>query len=186
MLNKSKHVMLDLETLSSKPNAVIVSIGAVEFDPWNLTLGREFYRRINIDSHLDSGGHISGSTIEWWMKQEDAARAVFTEGGVPLPSALYDFRAFVNDLRAEVDDSTLVCIWGNGAAFDNVILGCAYDATRIPRPWSYREDRCFRTLRAMYPEVPGVEYGVFHNALDDAKAQALHLFEMITAGSRIG
>mgnify|MGYP002792717163 CR=1 FL=1 len=38
-----KHIMVDIETLSTAVNAAVLSIGAVEFDPMSGKIEREFY-----------------------------------------------------------------------------------------------------------------------------------------------
>jgi hypothetical protein len=72
-------------------------------------------------------------------------------------------------------------IWGNGAAFDNVILRSLYESFGQRAPWSYSQDRCYRTFKSL-PGAPNPEtkaiYGVEHNALDDAIGQALHMKEV--------
>ena len=45
-----KHIMLDLETMSTASNAAIVAIGAVEFEPETGKLGREFYCNVSLAS----------------------------------------------------------------------------------------------------------------------------------------
>ena len=72
-----------------------------------------------------------------------------------------------------------VCIWGNGAAFDNVILRTAYERLGLKAPWNFWDDRCFRTVKALHPEVEYVKSGAAHNALDDAKNQALYLMKVL-------
>lgn len=170
------HIMVDLETLSSKSNAVILSLGAVKMDLVNFKLGPEFYKIISPGSQLQS--HIEASTVLWWEEQSDQARAVLraSKHAAHITVALSEFSAFCNN---GVGANDLV-IWGNGATFDNMILRHAYEAyVGIPYPTNYKHDLCFRTakrlLRLSYP-VKGK--GVVHNALDDAKTQA----EMLVRG----
>ena len=78
-------VMLDLETMSTSSSAAIVSIGAVKFDPHG-KIGdfgdpanaeyKPFYCTVELTSCIDAGLHVSGSTIEWWLKQENDAAVV--------------------------------------------------------------------------------------------------------------
>lgn len=162
-----KNVMVDLETLGNGSNAVIVSIGAVEFDETGL--GNTFYRVVSPQSCVDKGMVIDASTVMWWMQQSDAARkALLTPDAMRIEYALTEFSVFAADCSAQY-------VWGNGATFDNVILSNAYNTCGLLRPWSYRDDRCYRTLRALYPHVSaGPSHGTAHNALDDAVYQALH------------
>ena len=163
------NVMLDLETLGNGSQSVIISIGAVEFDKHELY--REFYAVIDPESCVKAGLKMDTSTVMWWMKQSDQARAAFNEKGVSLSTALSDFMDWL-------DDKALV--WGNGATFDNVILDNAYRATGLAKPWKYNADRCYRTLKALYPQVPlGARSGTYHNALDDARHQAIHASKIL-------
>jgi len=72
-------------------------------------------------------------------------------------------------------------LWGNGSTFDNVILSNAYRAIGVKQPWDFWNDRCYRTLKSLYPHVKLERSGVAHNALDDAKSQAMHAVRIINA-----
>lgn len=63
------HVMLDLETYGTRPNSVILAIGAVAFNPSSPKLGPEFYSVINYKSSLTAGLLADLATIEWWSRQ---------------------------------------------------------------------------------------------------------------------
>lgn len=157
--------MLDLETLDTGSNAAILSIGACEFDGGN----REFYQAVQIYSQGLWGRTESAQTRKWWSEQSEEARRVFADpNAVSLPVALMKFGKWVGKNEVEM--------WGNGSDFDCVILGNAYDAVEIAKPWSYSKNRCFRTLRNLGIKLePGEGYervGTQHNALDDAKYQA--------------
>ena len=69
-------VMLDYETMSTASNAATPSIGAVVFDLENAIVDkdRSFYRNIDLQSCIDAGLQVDGSTIMWWFEQSDAAR----------------------------------------------------------------------------------------------------------------
>ena len=164
-------IMVDLETLGNGPNAAILSIGAVAFDLETMS-ENTFERRISLESSM-SHGKADASTIRFWMLQDKWAReALFAEKGtVSLDEALREFSAWA----ATVSSINKRRIWGNGASFDNVILRAAYGATEIPAPWMYWNDRCFRTLRSLYPNFDLAFEGVKHSALDDAKHQVKHM-----------
>lgn len=72
-----------------------------------------------------------------------------------------------------------VRIWGNGADFDNVILASVYKRIGMEQPWLYRNNRCYRTLKALHPEIPIERVGTHHNAVDDAESQARHLLAIM-------
>lgn len=167
------NVMVDLETLGTSPASVIVSIGAVKFNLHGIS--ETFYERIDLKSSVAAGMGMDPSTVLWWMKQSDEARAELGKPGEPLKDVLCRFAAFCH-----YED---VVIWGNGAAFDNSLLAQAYKMAGLPQPWAFWNDRCYRTVKSMFPNVPLVKRsGVHHHALDDAKTQALHLVEICAKG----
>lgn len=165
-------IMLDLETLGQRPGAVIVAIGACFFGDGKI--GERFYQRVDVESCEHWGLRMDASTVLWWLRQADEARLEMTRAGISLPEALEGFTKFVGDCDPEM--------WGNGVAFDNVLLGAAYQAVHRRRPWHFSKDRCYRTMKALgalwCPQVKPAYTGTLHNAADDAEAQARHLMEI--------
>jgi exodeoxyribonuclease VIII len=175
MSDKTFDIMLDLETMGTGPNADIVAIGAVAFDIQAGTIGDRFYRVVDLGTSVDMGGEIDADTVLWWMKQSDDARAMFTRDGVALSEALADFMVWLSSPVA----SDTVRMWGNGSAFDNVILSSAYRSSTRMQPWRHWNDRCYRTVKSLYPDVKLERVGTHHNAVDDAESQARHLIAML-------
>lgn len=171
--NFQRHVMLDLETLGQGPDSVILSIGAVAFEP-DTGLVQEtcsFYANVNPQSCVDLGMKIDASTVLWWMQQSDEARAaVQLNAGAPsINRALMDFAAW---FKVHNDGAP---IWGNGSDFDNVILANAYRAASMTQPWKFWNNRCFRTLKNLHPGIKIARSNeTKHNALHDAIHQAYH------------
>ena len=164
------HIMVDLETLGTNSNAPIISIGAVAFNMKEIV--SEFYANVDFDSAVKMGD-VDGSTVAFWFKQEKEAREKFFDGAqMSLFEALSKFYDFVNSI------DSLEGVWGNGASFDNTILVNAFTKSGMNSPWPFWKDRCYRTLKNEFPEVPFSRVGVHHNALDDAKSQATHLIEI--------
>lgn len=174
-----RDVMLDLETMGNGPQAAIVAIGAVEFDVPTQQIGERFYTVIDLESSVAAGGVMDASTVLWWLKQSDEARAAFDRSGDHIATALQRFSGWMEN-RAKIDS---VRVWGNGAAFDNVILASAYRRNGTKQPWVFWNDRCYRTVKAQHPEVKMQRNGTHHNAVDDAESQARHLIAMLTANA---
>lgn len=171
-----KNVMLDLETMGKSANAAICSIGAVEFDLEIGELGREFYTIVDLESSVNAGGVIDSSTVLWWLKQSDTARAELQRRGNKIELALVMFSEWLDGCGFEPRE---ICIWGNGAAFDNVILRSAYENSGIKTPWEFWNDRCYRTVKNMHRGVEIVRTGTQHCAVDDARDQARHLVQLV-------
>lgn len=145
-----KHIMIDLETMSTESNGAIVSIGATLFDPIAGTVdnNRRFYANVDLQSCIDAGLVVDGSTVMWWLEQSDAARKHLSE-----PKPLHLMAALLN-LSAWIDTITLdkkdVIVWGNGAIFDPVLLDSAYKAVGASVPWFHYNVRDTRTVVDMY------------------------------------
>ena len=78
-------LMIDLESMGKKPNAPIVSIGAVFFNPLTGELGQEFYMAVSLESAMDQGAVPDGDTILWWLKQSSEARsAICVDDALPI------------------------------------------------------------------------------------------------------
>lgn len=173
-----KDIMVDLETLGVAPGCVILSIGAVEFDYETGELGTEFYVEINQQSCVNAGLKTNQSTVDWWKRQSLEAQKVLyatnEDNGTQLSDALTQFKQYLESFNDEN-----IYIWGNGADFDQPILIAAYNAVNIPQPWGYYSNRCYRTLKNLRPEVPFHRSGTYHNALSDARSQAVHAMALL-------
>jgi 3' exoribonuclease, RNase T-like len=167
-------VMVDLETLGQVPGCSIISIGAVCFAPGSEELGAEFYTVVSRKSCAQEGLLEDTSTLRWWMEQSIEARETYEQAsdgrGKPLLEALNDFQVWL----LEHSRQDKVRVWGNGSDFDNAILACAYKAVGVSLPWRFWNNRCYRTIKNLFPSIKMVRGGVHHNALDDAKSQARH------------
>lgn len=170
------HIMIDLETMGTRPDAPIIAIGAVAFDKDGVH--DTFYLNVDLQSAVTTGAKIDPSTVMWWLQQSKEARAAFDTKGVELVTALDKLDAWF-DMQVDGCDG----VWGNGASFDNTILSESYKRLGFNPPWPFWKDRCYRTVKSMYPEVEMARGGTHHNALDDARSQALHLIEINKGGN---
>jgi len=167
-------VMLDLETMGNKSNTALVSIGAVEFNLETGETGREFYKVIDLQSCLDLGLKVNGSTIYWWLQQSEAARKRICEKNEHLSTVLGAFNVWMQDCVDKVK------IWGNGARFDIGILEDAYVACQLKTPWYFRSEMDVRTLVAFAPYIKAnyPMLGVEHDPIDDCKHQIGYCVEI--------
>lgn len=160
------HVMIDLETLGTTADSVILSIGAVKFDLDSGSISDDgFYSSISVDSNLDSKRRVSEATLLWWLKQPAAAQQVFFEPKDHLEDALIRFSEFFDH-----DNFT---VWSNGADFDIPMLTHAFGQFGLSLPWKFYNTRCFRTYKGL-PGAKNIRFqtGVKHNAMADAYSQA--------------
>jgi DNA polymerase III alpha subunit (gram-positive type) len=138
-------VMIDIETLATSPNSVILCIGALKFDRKNLetpTLDKfdSFYQHIATDSCLAVGMEIDKNTLAWWEKQQKEIR----DDAFGVDKERRDLKTVLTNFKEWIGQSKVV--WSHGATFDCVILQEAYKRVGLECPWKFWDVRDTRTL----------------------------------------
>lgn len=178
-MTTKKNLMIDLETLGTRPNSPIVTIGACFFDPMSGEIGRKFYKKIDMVDAMQFGV-ADGDTLRWWLKQERAAQDELVKGQDKLADVLEALAIFYN----EGHDAS---VWGNGPTFDVTILEYAYRrclGKNAPWPfWNVRDVRTVVQLADGLERKPAAfsKKGVAHNALDDCIFQVGYVAKMVRA-----
>lgn len=171
----AKHIMVDLETLSSDPTAAIIQIGAVSSDK------SAFCTSIKFESALEYG-EASGSTLEWWLSQSEAARESLFKNQVNMKEAMREFEYWVKS-----HSNAKTCFWSH-ATFDFPIIQRVSKLVLGHNVLPYKRLLDLRTIEYFYSEY--IEWderaGVHHNALDDAKYQMIHLMKMLDVANKKG
>lgn len=165
-------VMLDIETLATTPDAMMISLGAALRTPDGLIHTIE----LPIETVADDRLAIDPGTVRWWLRQDEPARASVSGKGMSLLQACINFN---NALSSFVRDPKELRVWGNGSMFDNVIVKHNYKIAGVEPVWGYRNDMCYRTLKNLYPQIPYVAPENAHIASEDAKAQLIHLEKIL-------
>ena len=170
-------IMVDIETESTQPNAIILSIAAVKFNAQTLDTveginQHTFYRNIIRADAASWGLHSDPDTLKWWSEQAPEARAALEPNQVPLKGALLEFAHFCTE------EPRACRLWAKDPDFDAVILRSAFRACDLaPFPVPFWLTRSVRTIQDLaYPSVhdlPKIRVGTHHNALDDCASQAL-------------
>jgi hypothetical protein len=182
----SNHLMLDLETLSTRNDAVVVAIGVAIFNDehvidtkhWPLTL-------------LDLNGHVAGDTLAWWFQQSKEAQQV-TFGGDRVAPAQAAYELCELMIKHQPVD-----VWANDPHFDVTILQSWWERNRLRSPsfpghsyqqpvivqvwpFKYNQPRSYRTILEMARELGFTDemktkaMGMYiaHSAVEDAATQA--------------
>lgn len=143
-----RHIMIDLETLSTRADAALASIGAYCFEPASddrtFDSGRAFYTPVRMADSIASGAHVDGGTLGWWLLQSEQARSAIAaqETAPPLIVALGRFYDWA--ITGGFDPQDIV-IWSH-AGFDFPILQLAYARSGVEPPFWYRSPRDMRTI----------------------------------------
>ncbi len=160
------HAMIDLETLSTNPNATILTVGGVKFDPYTKTEPSQgMYFRVDVDSQTKQGRDVMQETLDWWATQPADIRdeALGDEDRISLDDAIKT----INKWCVGVD-----VFWCQGPLFDYAILQNLYHQMKTPVPWNYWQIRDSRTLFSLVPKDPNEKRTGLHNALEDCYFQA--------------
>ena len=160
----AKHLMVDLETMAVSPRTVVLTLGAVTFNPFSDEIYDELYFKVDLDDQDKLGREIDPNTLDWWAKQnpEVMEEAFSPDGRVPLEKALDQFHKFAWGCDK---------FWSHGAVFDLMIIEDIYRQLKRPIPWEFWRLRDTRTLFDIAdPEME--KSAEQHNALFDAIRQA--------------
>lgn len=137
-------IMIDIETLSTNPNALILTIAAIKFDrSYSIKPMEEmecFYKRISKASGKKLNMHIDENTRKWWKEQDKEVQyeALYNKNDrIDLADALKELSQFIKGSN---------CVWSHGDDFDCVILSEAFKTCKIEIPWKFWQTRDTRTL----------------------------------------
>ena len=164
-------IMIDIETLSVEPNALILTIAAVKFDRktpiTEYDSANVFYVRIDIDSCKKIGMHIDTSTLKWWETQSKEAKYEVFENPdrVPIREALEQLSVFLKSSKY---------VWANSPNFDCVILESAFKLCKLDVPWKFWNLRDCRTIYDIFRVFRNTK-NTAHHALEDCKSQIAFL-----------
>lgn len=168
-------VMIDIETLSVLPTAIIATIAAVKFNRYSLDENNDiaFYRRVNLSSCEELGMTKCKDTVDWWeRKSEQTKDEIFgDENRIDIKTCLEEL---VQWFEHNFPDTSKVRVWSQGITFDIVILENAFRQTGIKVPWKFWNCRDTRTVFdiTQTKHIPSAEA---HNSEADCKAQILTL-----------
>jgi len=165
------HVMLDIETLSTDSNALVVSISAVQFDMTTGEIGEKFEIGLDQDQQTAKGAVIDEETVKWWSEQSQEARDMLNRlEKIDVDMALDSFALWV---KTNFKAPSKIKLWGNGATFDNVIVENLFKRHDVKFPIPYYCHKDVRTLTYLTKTQPRkYEFtGVKHNGIDDCLHQ---------------
>ena len=161
------HASIDLETIDTRPQATVLSLGAVKFNPFDDSEPHsEMYFKISVDDQDSLGRTASDDTIEWWSKQDPKImeEAFDQEGAITVEEALSKINKFVVGVDV---------LWGQGYGFDYTIIEDMYRSLGKPIPYNFWQVRDSRTLFSVCKEDPRKKIqNDLHNALADAYYQS--------------
>jgi hypothetical protein len=167
-------LMIDIETMGTGNNPVMIQLAGVYFNRYTGELGDEFCKSIDMEDCLANGFEKDPKTEMWWSEQNQDVLKAILDAGEPTKSVMQAFSKFGchNDIN----------IWSH-ATFDFVIVQHYLNHFNL-RYMPFRNARDIRTL----VDLSGIDLdnydwskGKTHNALDDCKFQIAYSVDAFNA-----
>ena len=186
-------VSMDIETLSTRANAVVLSVGICLFDIKKVQSFDEIVEGgielfFDTQAQVDAGRHIDQSTLDWWSKQGEAAQRVLNVDPAQQihPRKFYGvFEKFCGDNVIQVAFLQNKARWfARGPTFDMSIMDDMFRDFNVTSPWKYWLVRDIRThLEALglntNLQLTRPKNMIHHNALHDAAYDVWALQQML-------
>ena len=166
------NIMIDLETLGTKPNSAILSVGAVAFDKEGIH--DQYYANVDLEDSLKKNYDVDASTVYWWLKQSAEAGCIISSNLKPVRAVLIDLQFFFKKHAPKE-------VWANSPSFDLVMLKNAFNKENLDILWNFWDERDYRTFLNLTKQER-VHPAVVHNALEDAIAQATTVMNYLNKG----
>ena len=164
-----KQAMIDIETLGSGYDAVVLSLGGVKFDPFgDLEPIEPIMIKLDVEAQVDKGRKISEDTLAWWGRQSPEAKkeAFSVHDRVPVGDAMAQLNKWVVDCSR---------VWFQGPSFDAPILGSLMDNFGQKPNWNFWDERDARTITKLmkndWKYKKSIDFDA-HTVVGDCVAQA--------------
>lgn len=174
-----RDVMLDIESLSLRPNALVLSIGACKFTCASDTgpiIGDRLLLVPDMTQQIIAGRHVDQETQKWWAQPENNEARIHWE----CPSKVHMMKVALVELSNFIQEASRV--WANGICFDITVLEDLYRTNGLKVPWKYnvvRDARTFYDNNRAWRIIPGgeTESTLPHHPVDDCVSQIRRLWE---------
>lgn len=140
----SRHIMIDTETLGTRPTSMILTLAATDFTPDTGVIHRKFYKRIDMNSYSGEPAFtFDPSTMIWWIELPDAARkeAFLAKPREDIRNVMAEFRDWCVE-----GGNFRVYPWSHGASFDVPLIEFTMGTLGITPPWDFWNVRDTRTI----------------------------------------
>jgi DNA polymerase III epsilon subunit-like protein len=150
-------LMIDIETLSTRHDAAIISIAAIFFNIDTKQIARPYFYE-EIDHVSLNAFHQDPKTLAWWAKQEKP----ILNGSCTIENALQNLITYIKNQPPSR-------IWAKSPSFDcNIIkYACSHFDLEWPIPfWSERDVRTIQDIA----QLPN-SFTATHDAIEDCLSQ---------------
>lgn len=163
------HIMLDIETMSTQPNAAVFEVAMRKFDPATGAVSPTSF----LWQFVPTTGDIDPQTVLWWTQQD---RRLLEKDCMTTEAQA------VADIYQTLEEFQECLLWAKPASFDCVILEQLLMRNRLKMPIRYWQWRDVRTIVALAQPMPN-KPTTTHQALQDIDDQ---IAELLWAWKELG
>lgn len=188
-----KHLVVDIETLSTEPNAVVLALAIVPFTfedhtYFSTLLTQGLMVKFKVEEQVKvHRRHIEESTVSWWKEQQKKIRDIIVKpspSDVTIRDGLSEFNQFVLGISGFSKEKSYV--WSRGNDFDFPIIKTLFRDANISLPYNHWKIRDVRTAidimagtdNGKYTVKYGGEGFMEHHPLHDSAMDAARLNEL--------
>jgi exodeoxyribonuclease VIII len=166
------NLVINLATYGVTPGCVILSIGAVQFDPETGKEGAQFFRAIDVKKSLLMGFHQEEKTVDWWAGRSADAYLLAHSGTESPTTVLEKFTKWIQNTFEGQD----IYVYGNSRLHLG-ILHQAYRQCGLVYPFNSYFERDYRTLFTLNDWTRNVRWatpyeGLKHDPVCDCRHEA--------------
>lgn len=188
MNEKFNGIMLDIETMGVRNNAIVLEVAIAWLSEGGHVHSKEW--KLNAGWQERQGRTMDLDTVLWWSTQANNdifRKAADNEGSTPHITFALDFCNTLKDLYSK----GYTTLWAKSPTFDYIILRDLIQETyKGDEVFPFRQLRDVRTLEAI-AELLGFEHGTLgqkpvepsdgvpHTALYDAQKQLMECYNMM-------
>lgn len=167
MTDTDVHYQIDIESLATSRDAIIVSVGICKFSLESGVISDHKYWELNLRQQEKMGRKLSTDCIRWWSGQsKEALAAINNNNRVPLETFVKEFNDFIKDPGF---------YWSKGTNFDLELITNLYEQLGQYAPFKYSKWADARVMYLLGNRLQitpkDIERTGAHNALDDALYQ---------------
>lgn len=150
-----KHMMVDIETLGTSPESIILEISVILFDLENPLDWTPLTLKLDQGEQSIAGRTTERATLDWWAKIIEETREANFKDSIAMEDLVYNrFQGvpakFAHDNLKRYISRVDGYIWCKGAAFDFPIIKSYFTSMGLSDPFSenymFRKQLDLRTL----------------------------------------
>lgn len=169
------NMMIDLETLDTRPSAVVFQVGVLVFKDvlggdirGNLILEKKIFH-LDILDQIMVGRTFDLETVRWWKSQN-------SDSWHRHPDEITRSGHMFQEINRLHEEHKVGSLWANSPSFDCVLMRSLRESLKIQYEFpAFREDMDLRTLKRLFQmkgrKVDSLSKNPSHNALKDCEDQ---------------